>query len=67
MSFELRAFGNGVFRVRLRANVVRRQLRVIAPVQEIAEKFAFSESKVTSMLHRTRKKLLRYLKEEGLC
>ncbi len=39
----------------------------IAPVQEIAEKFAFSESKVTSMLHRTRKKLLRCLKEEGLC
>ena len=32
-----------------------------------AEKFAFSESKVTSMLHRTRKKLLRCLKEEGLC
>ena len=39
----------------------------IASIAEIAEKFGFSESKVTSMLHRTRKKLLTYLKEEGLC
>ena len=39
----------------------------IASIAEIAEKFGFSESKVTSMLHRTRKKLLAYLKEEGLC
>lgn len=39
----------------------------IASIAEIAEKFGFSESKVTSMLHRTRKKLLGYLKEEGLC
>ena len=40
---------------------------LIARIDEIAEKFGFSESKVTSMLHRTRKKLLAYLKEEGLC
>ena len=39
----------------------------IASIAEIAEKFGVSESKVTSMLHRTRKKLLSYLKEEGLC
>ena len=39
----------------------------IASIAEIAEKFGFSESKVNSMLHRTRKKLLSYLKEEGLC
>ena len=39
----------------------------IASIAEIAEKFGFSESKVNSMLHRTRKKLLGYLKEEGLC
>ncbi len=39
----------------------------IASIAEIAEKFGFSESKVNSMLHRTRKKLLAYLKEEGLC
>ncbi len=38
-----------------------------ASVAEIAEKFGFTESKVTSMLHRTRKALGRYLKEEGLC
>ena len=39
----------------------------IASIAEIAEKFGFSESKVNSMLHRTRKKLLGYLEEEGLC
>ncbi len=38
-----------------------------ASVAEIAEKFGYTESKVTSMLHRTRKALGRYLKEEGLC
>ena len=31
------------------------------------EKSGFTESKVKSMLHRTRKKLLKQLKEEGLC
>lgn len=39
----------------------------VAPIAEIAEKSGFSESKVKSMLHRTRKKLLAQLKEEGLC
>ena len=39
----------------------------IASVAEIAEKFGFTESKVTAMLHRTRTALRRYLKEEGLC
>lgn len=39
----------------------------LAPLAEIAEKSGFTESKVKSMLHRTRKKLLRQLKEEGLC
>ena len=39
----------------------------LAPIAELAEKFSFSQSKVTSMLHRTRKKLQRYLTEEGLC
>ena len=33
--------------------------------QEIAEKFGFSQSKVVSMLHRTRGKLNKYLKKEG--
>ena len=36
-------------------------------VRRLAEKSGFTESKVKSMLHRTRKKLLRQLKEEGLC
>lgn len=39
----------------------------VASVSEIAEKSGFSESKVKTMLHRTRKKLLNQLKEEGLC
>ena len=39
----------------------------LAPIEEISTKFHFSKSKVTSMLFRTRKKLLFYLKEEGLC
>lgn len=34
-------------------------------VPEIAERFGFSRSKVTSMLHRTRKRLKAYLKENG--
>lgn len=39
----------------------------MASVKEITEKTGFSESKVKTMLHRTRKKLLSQLKEEGLC
>lgn len=39
----------------------------VASIAEIAERSGFTESKVKSMLHRTRKKLLRQLKEEGLC
>ena len=38
-----------------------------ASIAEIAEKSGFSESKVKTMLHRSRKKLLNQLKEEGLC
>lgn len=34
-------------------------------VPEIARRFGFSRSKVTSMLHRTRKQLRSYLKERG--
>ena len=39
----------------------------MASIAEIAEKSGFTESKVKTMLHRTRKKLLTQLKEEGLC
>lgn len=35
------------------------------PIADIAESFGFSESKVTSMLHRTRGKLRRQLEKEG--
>ena len=39
----------------------------MASIREIAEKTGFSESKVKTMLHRTRNKLHRKLMEEGLC
>ena len=35
-------------------------------IEDIAERFAFSESKVTSMLHRTRGKLRKMLEQEGI-
>ena len=38
-----------------------------ASIREIAEKSGFSESKVKSMLLRTRRKLRTALEEEGLC
>lgn len=38
----------------------------LAPVSEICEKFGFGESKVKSMLSRTRKKLKGHLEREGL-
>lgn len=39
----------------------------MASIQEISLRFDFHESKVKSMLMRTRNKLMSYLKEEGLC
>ena len=39
----------------------------MAPVGEIAEKFGFTRSKTASMLRRTRERLIKYLREEGLC
>lgn len=36
-------------------------------VQEIAEKYGITPGNVSTMLHRTRRKLQNYLKEEGLC
>ena len=35
------------------------------PIADIADRFGFTESKVTSMLHRTRKKLKKQLDKEG--
>ena len=37
------------------------------PVKEIAGRFGFSQNRVSTMLHRTRRKLQDYLREEGLC
>lgn len=37
------------------------------PVKDIAGRYDFTQSKVKSMLLRTRRKLKNYLKEEGLC
>ena len=37
------------------------------PVKELAERFELSESNVKQILHRTREKLQRHLREEGLC
>lgn len=39
----------------------------VASISEIAKKSGFTESKIKSMLHRTRMKLIKQLKEEGLC
>lgn len=35
------------------------------PIEAISRQFGFSESKVKTMLHRTRQKLLKHLKKEG--
>ena len=39
----------------------------LLPVKEIAARLGFSPNRVSTQLHRTRRKLQRYLKEEGLC
>ncbi len=47
-------------------NVFLNRYWAIRPVGEIARRYGFSEAKVRSMLHRTRKKLKDYLIKEGL-
>ena len=39
----------------------------LLPVKEIAARYGFSQGKVKSMLLRTRRRLQKFLKEEGLC
>ncbi len=46
-------------------NVFLRRYFLMDPVKNIAVSFGFSEGKVSSMLHRTRKKLRTYLEMEG--
>ena len=47
-------------------NVFLRRYWLMESVEEIAERFSFSKSKVKSMLFRTRNKLEKYLKKEGI-
>lgn len=47
-------------------NVFLRRYWLMESVEEIAVKFSFSSSKVKSMLFRTRNKLEKYLKKEGI-
>lgn len=47
-------------------NVFIRKYWFFDSVSDIAARYSFSESKVKSMLHHTRKKLKRYLKKEGI-
>lgn len=46
-------------------NVFIRRYWFLDTVADIAKRYSFSESKVKSMLHRTRGKLKKYLKKEG--
>ena len=39
----------------------------LLPIKEITARTGFSQGKIKSMLLRTRRRLLRFLKEEGLC
>lgn len=47
-------------------NVFLRRYWLMESVEEIAARFSFSKSKVKSMLFRTRNKLEKYLKKEGI-
>lgn len=47
-------------------NVFMRKYWFYDSVEEIAERFSFSKSKVKSMLFHTRNRLKKYLKEEGI-
>ena len=46
-------------------DIFLRRYWLFDPVADIAESFGFTQSKVTSMLHRTREKLRKQLKKEG--
>lgn len=47
-------------------NIFIRRYWYMMPIKEIADIYEMSESKVTSLLFRTRKKLKRYLEKEGI-
>ncbi len=48
-------------------NVFLRRYWYFDSLDDIAERYGFSESKVKSMLYHTRNKLREYLKKEGVC
>ena len=47
-------------------NVFIRKCWFFDSIKEISDQYSFSESKVKSMLHHTRKRLKKYLEEEGI-
>ena len=47
-------------------SVFLRRYWYMEPIARISESFGFSQSKITSMLHRTRKKLRQKLESESL-
>lgn len=61
----IRAFISGLPRTERRVFLSRYFYMI--PVREIAERMGFSQSKVKSMLYRTRRRLLVFLREEELC
>lgn len=71
-ALEVKELGEAINCFLSKLHPVQRQIFLsrywfMAPVSEIAEKFGFSQSKVKSMLMRTRNKLRKFLEEEGLC
>lgn len=49
----------------MQRNIFLRRYWFLDPIGDIAESFGFTQSKVTSMLHRTRGKLRKQLEKEG--
>lgn len=69
---ELRELSEYIFRFLSELDTEPRYIFIarywyMASIDEIAEKFSFSQSKVKSSLMRTRNQLKTYLKENGLC
>lgn len=62
---QIRAFVSGLPQTERRVFLSR--YFYMLPVQEIAQRLGFTESKVKSILYRTRKKLLGFLEKEELC
>ena len=57
--------GETASRIRIPGGVI--DSKSMGRVVEIAEKYGITPGNVSTTLHRTRRKLQKYLKEEGLC